>query len=79
MKHLEDASPFVGNLLPALAQATSAGGTFEMYSSNWIVFQPDIIIDAVQGCMWKTELNLSAFPDMIADRCVPCFRGQWSF
>lgn len=49
-------------------QATSR--PIEMYSSNWIVFQPDKIIDAMRGCMHKVMLNLKSFPYMISDRCV---------
>ncbi|XP_038206383.1 regulator of MON1-CCZ1 complex [Zerene cesonia] len=27
-----------------------------MYSGNWVVFQPDYIIDARLGCLWKVQL-----------------------
>ncbi|CAH0730079.1 unnamed protein product, partial [Brenthis ino] len=30
-----------------------------MYSGNWVVFQPDYIIDARLGCLWKVNLILS--------------------
>lgn len=65
MKQVTEKHPFLPNL-PTLTETMAT--TYEMYSNNWIVFQPDIIIDAIQGCMWKTEINLSAFPDMISDR-----------
>lgn len=52
---------------------------YEMYSSNWIVFQPDVIIDAAQGCLWKVELNLSAFPNMISDRYINQFNSSLVF
>lgn len=29
-------------------------------SSNWVIFQPNIIIDAKYGCLWFLELNLEA-------------------
>ena len=31
----------------------------EMYSMNWIMFLPNVIIDAKLGCFWFMELNLS--------------------
>ncbi|CAH2210693.1 jg22273 [Pararge aegeria aegeria] len=27
-----------------------------MYSGNWVVFQPDYIIDARLGCLWQVRL-----------------------
>lgn len=35
----------------------------EMYSMNWIMFLPNIIIDAKLGCFWFMELNLRE-PDL---------------
>ncbi|KAI5633281.1 colon cancer-associated protein mic1-like domain-containing protein [Phthorimaea operculella] len=29
-----------------------------MYSVNWVVFQPDFIVDARLGCLWRVQLNL---------------------
>ncbi|KAL3868257.1 hypothetical protein ACJMK2_041088 [Sinanodonta woodiana] len=41
----------------------------ELYSANWIVFQPDIIIDAKLGCLWYVELKLEILVNMIPDKC----------
>ncbi len=35
-----------------------------MYSMNWIMFLPNIIIDAKLGCFWYMELNLSENGDL---------------
>lgn len=37
--------------------------TTEMYSMNWIMFLPNMIIDAKLGCFWFMELNLRE-PDL---------------
>ena len=44
--------------------------TPELYSSKWIFFQPDIVIDAHFGVIWKLKLNLVSLSNMIADKCV---------
>lgn len=36
----------------------------EMYSMNWIMFLPNVIIDAKLGCFWHMELNLSSSGDL---------------
>ena len=41
----------------------------EMYSSKWIFFQPDLVIDAQYGVMWHLRLNLAAISNMISDKC----------
>ncbi|KAK3926901.1 Regulator of MON1-CCZ1 complex [Frankliniella fusca] len=42
----------------------------ELYSPNWVVFQPNIIIDAKLGCLWTIELNLQPLLTMIHDKCL---------
>lgn len=37
----------------------------ELYSPNWVFFQPNIIIDAILGCMWTLELVLKPVVDSI--------------
>jgi len=64
MKRSTYKHPFV----PSFGVSQTPSVKTELYSSHWIAFQPDIIIDAIQGCMWKTEINLAAFPLMITDR-----------
>ncbi|XP_070554838.1 regulator of MON1-CCZ1 complex-like isoform X3 [Ptychodera flava] len=53
--------------LPNTAQATQI--TCELYSPNWIVFQPNIVIDAKLGCMWHVLLRLEPMITMIPDKC----------
>ena len=40
----------------------------ELYSANWIVFQPDIVIDAKLGCLWSLQLSLEPLVTMISDK-----------
>ncbi|XP_070554842.1 regulator of MON1-CCZ1 complex-like isoform X7 [Ptychodera flava] len=54
--------------LPNTAQATQI--TCELYSPNWIVFQPNIVIDAKLGCMWHVLLRLEPMITMIPDKDV---------
>ncbi|XP_065668731.1 regulator of MON1-CCZ1 complex [Hydra vulgaris] len=42
--------------------------TCETYSANWVVFQPNIIIDAKLGCLWKLQVKLSSLLNMINDK-----------
>lgn len=42
----------------------------ELYSPNWVVFQPNIIIDAKLGCLWTIELKLEPLLSMIHDKCL---------
>ena len=68
-------------LLPALSiqPVTSTGPSFlpmtpttptdvELYSSNWIVFLPNVIIDVKIGCLWYLSINLDYLLDLIPDR-----------
>ncbi|OTF73383.1 Mic1-like protein, partial [Euroglyphus maynei] len=38
---------------------------YDLYSPNWVIFQPNIIIDAKYGCLWFLELNLEFIERMI--------------
>ena len=40
----------------------------ESYSPNWVVFQPNIIIDAKLGCLWKLNVKLTSLTNMIDDK-----------
>lgn len=42
--------------------------TCELYSANWVVFQPDIVIDAKLGCLWTLKLNLVPIVAMLPDK-----------
>lgn len=42
----------------------------QLYSPNWVVFQPNIIIDVKLGCLWYIELRLEALVKMITDKVV---------
>nr|XP_023017171.1 uncharacterized protein C18orf8 homolog [Leptinotarsa decemlineata] len=39
----------------------------ELYSPNWVVFQPNIIIDAKLGCLWHIKLCLPELCSLITD------------
>ncbi len=40
----------------------------DLYSPNWIVFQPNIIIDAKLGCLWQVKMKLESVVNMIEDK-----------
>lgn len=42
----------------------------QLYSPNWVVFQPNIIIDVKLGCLWYIELRLEALVKLITDKIV---------
>ncbi len=42
----------------------------ELYSSNWIVFLPNVIIDVKMGCLWYLIINLDYLLDLITDRLL---------
>lgn len=37
-------------------------------SVNWVLFQPNIVIDAKLGCLWTLEFKLKPICTMITDR-----------
>ncbi|CAF1473191.1 unnamed protein product, partial [Adineta ricciae] len=48
----------------------TAPATIELYSSNWIVFLPNVIIDVKMGCLWYLLTNLDYLLDIIPDRLL---------
>ncbi|XP_065361103.1 regulator of MON1-CCZ1 complex [Calliphora vicina] len=40
----------------------------ELYSTNWVLFQPNIVIDAKLGCMWYLHLDIESLCTLISDR-----------
>jgi hypothetical protein len=51
------------NNVPSTSASANANLT-EMYSMNWIMFLPNVIIDAKLGCFWLIELNLNNEGDL---------------
>lgn len=39
----------------------------ELYSPNWVLFQPNIVIDAKLGCLWNLEISLESLSQHIGD------------
>lgn len=37
-------------------------------SANWVLFQPDIVIDAKLGCLWYVHLKLDCLSLLLTDR-----------
>ncbi|XP_019762758.2 regulator of MON1-CCZ1 complex [Dendroctonus ponderosae] len=54
--------------LPGLVEPQSHA--CELYSPNWVVFQPNIVIDAKLGCLWHIKLRLSELCQQIKDMSV---------
>ncbi|XP_004059288.1 regulator of MON1-CCZ1 complex isoform X1 [Gorilla gorilla gorilla] len=40
----------------------------KLYSSSWIVFQPDIIISASQGYLWNLQVKLEPIVNLLPDK-----------
>lgn len=53
--------------LPSLSYDTSNTMECELYSPNWVLFQPNIVIDAKLGCLWNLEMNLESLSQHIGD------------
>ncbi|CAF4927220.1 unnamed protein product [Pieris macdunnoughi] len=55
------------SMKPALVD----GQECPMYSGNWVVFQPDYIIDARLGCMWNVSLIHSGLAHSLSKDEIP--------
>ncbi|XP_043284162.1 regulator of MON1-CCZ1 complex isoform X2 [Venturia canescens] len=42
----------------------------QLYSPNWVVFQPNIVIDAKLGCLWYIEPRLESLLNLIQDKVL---------
>ena len=49
-------------------EVKNAEFSYELYSPNWIVFQPNIIIDAKLGCLWQVRVKLESLVNMIDNK-----------
>ncbi|XP_040840737.1 regulator of MON1-CCZ1 complex isoform X3 [Ochotona curzoniae] len=55
--------------LPGPAAMTSQSPVpCKLYSSSWIVFQPDIIISASQGYLWNLQVKLQPIVNLLPDK-----------
>lgn len=54
----------------AITTSSSSSTPIELYSSNWIVFLPNVIIDVKIGCLWYLLVNLDILLDVIPDRSL---------
>ena len=55
------------SLTPSLPTSPS---TIELYSSTWIVFLPNVIIDGKMGCLWYLSVHLDYLLDLLPDRLL---------
>uniref|UniRef100_A0A914X7K6 Mic1 domain-containing protein n=1 Tax=Plectus sambesii TaxID=2011161 RepID=A0A914X7K6_9BILA len=42
----------------------------ELYAPTWVVFPPDLIIDAKVGCMWRIRVELAPAVEIFKDNCA---------
>ncbi|XP_006835083.1 PREDICTED: uncharacterized protein C18orf8 homolog isoform X2 [Chrysochloris asiatica] len=57
--------------IPAAGPASVASQSpvpCKLYSSSWIVFQPDIIISASQGYLWNLQVKLQPIVNLLPDK-----------
>lgn len=52
------------------SSVTPSSASIELYSSNWIVFLPNVIIDVKMGCLWYLLINLDFLLDAIFNRLL---------
>lgn len=45
-------------------------GKYDLYSPSWIVFQPDIVIDAKLGALWCISINLETLVKTISNKTL---------
>ena len=57
-----------GGRSPIAPSQSSGGEVVDLYSVNWLIFQPNTIIDVKMGIMWQLKLNLEAVKTMIIDK-----------
>nr|XP_054317018.1 regulator of MON1-CCZ1 complex isoform X7 [Pongo pygmaeus] len=50
------------------AVTTQSPVACKLYSSSWIVFQPDIIISASQGYLWNLQVKLEPIVNLLPDK-----------
>jgi hypothetical protein len=60
-------------MAPAVPASSSSGiekseVDCELYSVNWVVFQPNVIIDAKLGCLWFLQLKLDSIRNLMHDK-----------
>lgn len=48
--------------------SSSQKNVYELYNPNWVMFQPNIIMDAKAGCLWFIEIDLFGFYKHIEDK-----------
>ncbi|XP_076238006.1 regulator of MON1-CCZ1 complex protein bulli [Calliopsis andreniformis] len=56
--------------VPGAALAEPTYQPCQLYSPNWVVFQPNIVIDVKLGCLWYVELKLEALVKLITDKVL---------
>ncbi|BET01081.1 Colon cancer-associated protein Mic1-like [Nesidiocoris tenuis] len=49
------------------SSSTVSSKVVELYSKNWIIFPPNIVMDVKIGYLWALELNLAGFFERIKD------------
>lgn len=60
--------PVNANWQPLVPTMAASQPSIELYSTNWIVFLPNVIIDVMIGCLWYLSINLDYLLDLITDR-----------
>ncbi|XP_054280690.1 regulator of MON1-CCZ1 complex-like [Macrosteles quadrilineatus] len=50
---------------PVMPPQPIRGENAELYSSNWIMFSPNVVIDAKIGCLWYLELELEHISKLV--------------
>ncbi len=59
----------------ARVRAPAGAANVELYSQHWVTFQPDIVVDAKIGMMWRLKLSLNAKSCLRAVNSMPALVG----
>ncbi|XP_012274553.1 uncharacterized protein C18orf8 [Orussus abietinus] len=70
--HVAVPKPIKPYILPTIESSSSelSAEPCQLYSPNWVVFQPNIVIDAILGCFWYIQLRLEALVNLITDKVL---------
>lgn len=66
----EDSVSILKPIIEAMSIEPPTDIESELYSSHWVTFQPNIIIDVGIGAFWYLNLNLSTFLNLMKDKCI---------
>eukprot|EP01136_Pigoraptor_vietnamica_P006503 Opistho-1_new@39515 len=62
--------PIAPPFIPAAGPDGTKKMRYDVTSSNWVAFQPNVIVDSSLGCIWEVCVDLAAIVTMVGDHCL---------